>query len=71
MLRKHGANHFVFEQNMILIRPLLNQLTKYTKIVWLYQYPTVEYYGNINASNTDVVSQKLHHYNQIVRSVLS
>ena len=71
MLRANGANHFVFEQNLIAIRPVLKMLTQFTQIIWLYQYPTIDFYGNNNNANTDVVSQKMHNYNQIVRRALA
>jgi hypothetical protein len=62
MLKSKGA-----DQKLKLLALFLGQLANVSQVIWLNQYPAIESFGNIDAPNTDIFSEKIHHYNQAVR----
>jgi hypothetical protein len=70
MLQSQGANFSLYQKKLNEFAPILGQLSNVSQVIWLNQYPTVDFYGNINAHNTDIHLQKIHHYNQAVRRIL-
>ncbi|EFX73039.1 hypothetical protein DAPPUDRAFT_253731 [Daphnia pulex] len=53
---------------------ILNQLSNFSEIIWLNQYPTAQFYGGMpygGANDSDIiVSDKLYHYNEDIRHIL-
>lgn len=71
MLQKYRpAQERVYVKKLRDLIPLLRSISKHSQIVWLSQYPTVEMFGRINDTNTDVHSQKIWHYNQVANRIL-
>ena len=61
------------------IVPLLSQFAEfsssqdnsnYPKVIWLYQYPTLDFWGSNVGGNVFINSENIHHYNLIVQRVL-
>lgn len=70
MLQSEGADHLLYQEKLKKLAPILGQLANVSQVVWLNQFPTVEFYGNTDGHNTDIHSEKIHHYNLAVRRIL-
>jgi hypothetical protein len=70
MLQSHGADHQLYQKKLKELAPILGRLANVSQVIWLNQYPTVEFYGKIDAHNTDIFSEKIHYFNQAVREYL-
>lgn len=66
MLSGNGADILDFRRKLVEIGPILDQLAQVGKVVWLHQYPTIERYGETNAHNTDIFTEKIRRYNEVV-----
>lgn len=51
------------------IAPVVDQLASVTKVIWLNQYPVVEFYGKTDSHNTHIYTEKINQYNVILRRV--
>jgi hypothetical protein len=70
MLKSEGADFKLYQKKLIELAPILGQLAIVSKVIWLNQYPTVEFYGGINDHNADIHSEKIHHFNQAAHRIL-
>ena len=70
MLREHGADYHLYQKKLTEVGPILGQLANVSRVIWLNQYPIVEFYGNNNSSNTYIHSEKMHNYNKAIRRTL-
>ncbi|EFX78295.1 hypothetical protein DAPPUDRAFT_320629 [Daphnia pulex] len=70
MLQSEGANHQLYQKKLKQLAPVLHQLANVSQIIWLNQFPTVEFYGNINGPNTEIHTEKIHQYNVAVGRIL-
>ncbi|KAK4010374.1 hypothetical protein OUZ56_019520 [Daphnia magna] len=70
MLQGYGADYQLYQKKISELGPLLGQLANVSQVIWLHQYPSVDFYGGIRASNTDIVSEKIYGYNKITRKIL-
>lgn len=71
MLQKHpDAHEDVYFKKLKQLVPLLQNISKYSQVIWLNQYPTLEFFGKNDADNTDVHSQKIVHYNREANKIL-
>lgn len=66
MLKIHGADFKLYRKNLVELGPILNQLSQVSKVIWLDQYPTIDFYGASHADNTYIHSLKVHQYNEAV-----
>jgi hypothetical protein len=69
MMQQYGANFQLYKKKLMEFRLILQKLSNVTQVIWLNQYPTLEFYGNINDRNTDIHSTKIHHYNKAVHHI--
>ena len=70
MILENGNDHRPFEQKLTKLRLILEKLASFhrgSKIIWMNQYPTVDYFGPTGVHNTMIYNEKLVHYNAIVR----
>jgi hypothetical protein len=70
MLQSEGADFSLYQKKLTELAPILGQLSNISQVIWLNQYPTIEFYGHINAHNTDIHVEKIHHYNQAAHRIL-
>ncbi|XP_046457567.1 N-acetylneuraminate 9-O-acetyltransferase-like [Daphnia pulex] len=71
IIQFEGADqHQLYQKRLKELAPILDQLANVSHIIWLNQYPTLEFYGNIGVLNTDIHSEKIHHYNLAIRRIL-
>jgi hypothetical protein len=76
MLREHGADFDLYKKRLALLRPVLDKMSSSMtnnsigRIIWLRQYTSVDFYGENDKSNTLVVSEKIHLYNQAANQLL-
>jgi hypothetical protein len=70
MLQEHGADFQLYQEKLTGIAPMLGQLANDSQVIWLNQYPTADYNGEIGNLKTDIHSEKIHHYNEAVLRIL-
>nr|CAH0103440.1 unnamed protein product [Daphnia galeata] len=63
MEEENGDSQSIYQENITKLAPILIKLANVTRVVWLNQYPLVDYHGVIH-------SEKIHNYNKIVRRIL-
>lgn len=59
----------LYQQKLLELIPSLARLANVSRVVWLNQYPTVDFYGDMYEHNTDIHAEKIHDYNQAVRRI--
>ena len=72
MILENGNDHRPFEQKLTKLRLILERLASLhrgSKIIWMNQYPTVDYFGQTGNHNTLIHAEKLVHYNTIARRI--
>jgi hypothetical protein len=70
MLKLFGADYQLFEQRLLQLKPLLNQLADISqKVIWIDQYPTIDFFAANHATNAQIESNKIHHYNLIAKRI--
>lgn len=70
MLKQHGANYQLYQSKLNELGPVLGQLANVSQVIWLHQYTSLDFYGGMRVSNTDVVGEKIYNYNKITRRIL-
>ena len=80
MLTRKGSDYKEYQRRLQQeIEPLLSLIANkrssldssvdYPKIIWLNQFPIVDFWGEIISTNTDIFTEKVHRYNLILRQV--
>jgi hypothetical protein len=69
MLKKNDSDFQHYQNNLLELGPVLQNLAKVSKVIWLHQYPTIDFYGNTHAKNTIIHSAKVHQYNEAVQKI--
>ena len=70
MILENGNDHRVFEEKLAKLRLVLERLgslRRGSKIIWMNQYPTVDFFGQTGSHNAYIYTEKLEHYNEIIR----
>lgn len=67
MMQDYGADFQLYQKTLRDFAPILGRLANVSQVIWLNQYPTVELYGDMDAKNTDIHTQKIFQYNEAVR----
>lgn len=71
MLQSEGADYQLYRKKLLNLAPVLDQLAHDSQIVWLNQYPSVDFNQEIGVFKTDgIVSEKIHRYNEVARRLL-
>ena len=81
MLVSNGADYKLYKKRLEEIKPLLTQLAnssaflnhqskRIIKILWLNQFPTIDFWAPIHGHNDDIYAGKIHQYSSILKSVL-
>ncbi len=70
MLDGNGSVNFEqYMQNLTVLKPKLDQITKMSEVIWLNQYPSIDLFGPLN-SHLEIFSEKIHHYNMATEQIL-
>ena len=69
MMQKYGANYKIYEERLVELSKNLGQLANFSQVIWLNQYPTVEFYGGMQNTNIDIHTEKIYHYNKMVKRI--
>ena len=69
MDERNGNDYAPFAKGLAELRPILKELSKVTRIVWMQQAPIVDA-GNTQHWISHTFLAKLHHYNAGMRSIL-
>ena len=59
----------VYKINLFHLQEQLRFLSKFTKIIWLNQYPLIEKYANNGQHSNQVYSEKILRYNLAAREI--
>jgi hypothetical protein len=70
MFDVNHRDHRLYIKHLRELAPSLAQLSQVTRVIWLNQYPPVEFYGDNNAPSTYVSSEKINNYNKAVLRIL-
>jgi hypothetical protein len=70
MMQQYGADIQLYVKRLKELASILGKLTNVTEVIWLNQYPTVEFYGSTTAYNTKIHSEKIQLYNIAARQIL-
>jgi len=60
----------LYENKLASLEKELRFLSKFTKIIWLNQYPIMEKYAENGQHSNKVFSEKTHRYNLAARRIL-
>jgi hypothetical protein len=63
-------DHYRYQKKLSEVAPVLTQLANVTRVIWLNQYPTSEFYMDNFSGQTQIHSEKINNYNKIVRRIL-
>lgn len=68
MLAENRANHEVYRKRLLKLRPLLEEVSKSSRVMWLSVYPT---YDSVSYGwkNTQMFTEKIRSYNAIAREI--
>ena len=69
MDEKNGNNYTLFANGLTQLKPILQELSNVTRIVWMQQAPIVDA-PNTQYYITPTFVAKVHHYNAGMRSIL-
>ena len=61
MLSSNGADYEQYLNKLIILGKVLENLAKYSQVIWLNQYPTID------PAHWDIFSEKIHRYNEGIR----
>ncbi|XP_057368446.2 N-acetylneuraminate 9-O-acetyltransferase-like [Daphnia carinata] len=68
MLQSEGADYQLYRKKLLNLAPVLDQLANESQIIWLNQYPSVDFNKEIGVFKTDgITSEKIHGYNEVAR----
>ena len=70
MLKERQARDNAFFTHLKEMVPFLTKLSKNCQVIWLNQFPTLEFYGGTDSANTDVHEGKIWHYNREINRIL-
>jgi len=70
MIHYNRDNHRWFRQELERLAPVLNKLTRRTRVVWWTQNPVIEYFTGPNSFGSQVTDQKLTEYERSARKIL-
>lgn len=70
MLVDNGNDFQLYKDKIREYGPALELLAKVSKVIWLNQYPIVEFFGPTGGHNTDIHSAKVYQYNEASRQIL-
>ena len=69
MLVKNKNSFHLYTKLLQEFGPILEQLANDSSVIWLNQYPIVDFYGKISSENTAIHSEKVYYYNEAVRHI--
>lgn len=68
MLDLYGADYMLYEQQLRILKRVLEKFTaKRSRVVWLNQYPTIDWR---QPTLLDIYTEKITRYNNIAQAVL-
>jgi hypothetical protein len=70
MLQQHGADLQLYKKKISEVSTILGKIASTSQIIWLNQYPTVDFYSEISESSSAIHTDKIHHYNGAVKLIL-
>jgi hypothetical protein len=70
MLTDNGNDFQLYKEKIRNYGPILGKLASVSKVIWLNQYPIIDFFGPTDAHNTDIHSVKVHQYNEAAKRIL-
>lgn len=69
MLQQNSANFELYKEMLKKLATIIATFPTSSHVIWMNQYPTNEFYGDSNAFNTEINSEKINHYNKAVLQI--
>jgi hypothetical protein len=69
MLKENAADYELYKKKLLELGFLLDKLGKISRVIWLNQYPTIDFFGKTDDRNADIHTQKIHGFNEAVRRI--
>ncbi len=60
----------LYQRDLSKLSLVLSQIASVSQVVWINQYPTVDFFGEIDSHNTAIHSEKVHGYNKAARRII-
>nr|SVE76339.1 EOG090X04UC [Daphnia longispina] len=71
MLHESNSNQQLYAQGLTKLAPVLQRIANTsTRVIWLRQYPVIDFYGSSESHNTDIFSAKIHQFNKESERIL-
>lgn len=71
MLHESNSNQQLYAQGLTKLAPVLQRIANTsTRVIWLRQYPVIDFYGSTGSHNTDIFSAKIHQFNEESERIL-
>ena len=71
MLHESNSNQQLYAQGLTKLAPVLQRIANTsTRVIWLRQYPVIDFYGSTGSHNTDIFSSKIHQFNKESERIL-
>jgi hypothetical protein len=60
----------LYQRDLKELSLVLSQIASVSQVIWINQYPTVDFYGEIYSHNTAIHSEKVYGYNKAARRII-
>jgi len=60
----------LYQHDLSELGLILSRIASVSQVIWINQYPTVDFYGEIYSHNTAIHAEKVHLYNKAARRIL-
>lgn len=70
MYTYNNATLPIYKDRLLELTPLLDQLGRLAKVIWLNQYPTIDAYRGEEHHNNIIFAPKIQQYNEVVGPIL-
>lgn len=64
MIHEQNSNQQLYAKGLRELAPVLQRIaTTSTRVIWLRQYPVIDFFGSSESHNTDIFSSKINQFN--------
>ena len=72
MIHEHNSSQQLYVKGLTELAPVLQRIatSTSTRVIWLRQYPVIDFFGSSESHNTDVFSSKINQFNSESERIL-
>lgn len=64
MIHEQNSSQQLYAKRLTELAPVLQRIaTTSTRVIWLRQYPVIDFFGSSESHNTDIFSSKINQFN--------